>query len=793
MYFTILEKFQTKNPIYINREVNNRTELLEILSKNVIVSRPFSTDYNFICEEFKIDTIKKYIKNTGKEYITIIDLELKSKDELNKIIEIMRPFKNMLLQLKNFNYIDNYSCRLVLFSRGYIKSQIEKIKKYLCIYIRKFLPDIKIKSYRKNSFIFPCTKNIIFQNSVDTPLDIDVLSSFIPKHILYKFKPELKTHIFSVFNENGFIKERIENENKIIFSKKGKEYNWYFDNPFSLFEKNGNSSENFYNIIKKRIKLSKYKIYLDINSSLTRNPKNTYNFSKFNIINLKKSFLNKDKSFDDVNKKIEEFKNTENSVFSFSSCMGSGKSYVIQELCEQFKDKNILVLSPRVLLCKQLCRDLNFPIYSDVLDTNKLVCTFDSLYKVDIEKFDLIIIDEFVSFLEQVASGCNAGDLTFNMAKLNAIFTLSKYKIAVFDAFIVKNSLNVFNNKIIFEVKNVEKDNTPVILNRGIKNFFVNLERFVGKKISISCVSLKKMQELERRLSKSFTCALLDAELPTHIQEQILKDFNTGRINCLIYSPVISLGMNIMCNVDAHFHYDNGGTIAPAQSIQMIKRCRNAKIIFCYLGNHSRYNNDTYNDIINNLTQASKKYPIKLNFDKFGNLVLTDYARLYATIVHETNFWKSNFLESFKFLANINFSNILEITGKYTLPKIDDKLTKFEAERLVMKYGYRILDYALFGIKTNELNYFEVFYNLNERRYRELHNLAERIESEVDLKESEELDEIYERYKLYLEKKKANHEDYKIFGIIRKYIFSRGYEIDERFHGFYKYIKESKI
>lgn len=140
------------------------------------------------------------------------------------------------------------------------------------------------------------------------------------------------------------------------------------------------------------------------------------------------------------------------------SNLGTGKTTVIEEV---IKDKNlsVLVLSPRIKFAQSIAKRFDIDIYIEkpnrkngFIIGNRIVCSMESLYKIEKNDFDIIVFDECESNLSQLCSPTMTGKLRDNLEKFELLFQNAKNIIAC-DAFVLKRTVDLFitfNIKFIF-------------------------------------------------------------------------------------------------------------------------------------------------------------------------------------------------------------------------------------------------------------------------------------------------------------------------------------------------------
>lgn len=343
----------------------------------------------------------------------------------------------------------------------------------------------------------------------------------------------------------------------------------------------GNYDEHSVNNLWKSIKPSRsgYSIGTLIKWAKEDNP-NEYNKiqkppSKFSYFNQKYLFLSEDSLLLDNTQIIHDkymiplvFSN-ENAILMYSF-MGTGKSYQIQKyLSSSYNtDKTILSLSCRQIFAMQFSKELNLDCYLDLNKTEinyskKLMLSAESLYKLNEHKFDIVIIDEIESFLNQFNSEeTMKNHIKSNTHALQNILKNAKNIICA-DAFLSQRSIDLFQDldikyKIIYnankpsqrykkfikmnhrqsESKNkLFTDKMVLSMSEDLKN---------GQKIYCVSGSRQRADSIFNTLTKKHPDSkILIYTSDTGNHQDFKQDINQlWKVDCLIFSTCITVGLN---------------------------------------------------------------------------------------------------------------------------------------------------------------------------------------------------------------------------------------------------------
>ena len=417
----------------------------------------------------------------------------------------------------------------------------------------------------------------------------------------------------------------------------------------------------------------------------------------------------------DVKMCLDTFLQSNKNLY-IQSPMGSGKSNIIKEILKQ--DKRVLLITNRVSLSyefKNRFKEYNIKHYKDTTHAKKLIVQYDSLHKIDINEFDIFILDEFMSLLPHSQNNLSNKNL-FNLAKLFII--TNTRKIVVLDAFLnnidVKNSIRIINEYRVSKSVTEYKD----------KNALLEKMFNTQESITISCNSLMfakalylKFKELKRKVF------LLSSETPDNVKDVILKELKTKRLfDVFIFTPTITTGVDIL-HYKNHFHIDEGGSCDLISSLQMIGRNRHAENIFYYIKHKLEFKEtspDRLNEKLSKEIQAHKiSNPALVEMDyKSGNYKISLLAEFYNKILALRNKQNNNKRNSFHKMLLQQYSHI-EINSK----KVKENILKETLLKVKECKNNEIYEACITEI--NDIN----IQNNQKREFK----LRQKIEFELDI------------------------------------------------------------
>lgn len=416
---------------------------------------------------------------------------------------------------------------------------------------------------------------------------------------------------------------------------------------------------------------------------------------------------------EDIKHNVLNFLSYKNkAVLKINGIMGSGKSNVISYIKEN--TSKILFITMRQSLAIDIAKKYDIKNYLDYsVEDNifgvdeSIVVQIDSLYKINIDNYDLIIIDEFISlciytngFLQE------SFNYVKNIVKLQKL--LYSKKLVIIDAFLSNyEDTLLFENRKIFRLYNNYKDDTNVICYQN-KNTFIDViietAKTTDSVITISITNLTDMAAIKKILEDNgVSVIVITGNSNTHIKKDILKRVEDGTLpfKVFMYSPVITVGVSISGSVSHHFHFDLGNTVDTISSIQMLKRSRSVKAIHVFLRkNKEVYLNTNLQSIMSNLEYDMNKFLTNKNnivmYD-IENECLSNTGIFICKMMSIKNLFNSDYYNTFIRLLNIQFNNVTYIDYKST----SDKLTP--TKRSIRKYNKRKIS-IISNITLDELN-----------------------------------------------------------------------------------------
>lgn len=106
----------------------------------------------------------------------------------------------------------------------------------------------------------------------------------------------------------------------------------------------------------------------------------------------------------EVSKYINKYLNSDVTGLIVKSAYDTGKTTLVREIVNKYKDLRILFISYRITLTENIYGSfINFKKYYEEIDADHLICQVDSLLKIPNPDFDIVIMDESESCLNHLS------------------------------------------------------------------------------------------------------------------------------------------------------------------------------------------------------------------------------------------------------------------------------------------------------------------------------------------------------------------------------------------------------
>jgi len=348
----------------------------------------------------------------------------------------------------------------------------------------------------------------------------------------------------------------------------------------------------------------------------------------YDFIPLPKEEVEELENIDICKEKLKEWLTTNKSLFVLKSAWGTGKTYhIIKEAVLQHKEDRILFLTESNSLNRAITKQLNqylgesskdyFVSHTSdrLLSSNrKVVCSLQSIKKIQYNTFDLIIIDEFESICNALqAESTYKGTSPYQSYGIVIHLLKNCPKTIITDADISAERIRLFAKEletkpVIYKNKTTSFQNTKCLIHTDIDamNTKVHADILEGKKISYVCSTKKAAKKFlltiieykktilyaeqegiflyENGIYKTIEKSLFLTDIEYHIIE--------NKVDVFIYTPTIKTGISVnSVYFDKTYAVSSVYSIPYKEFLQMIMRVRITGEINMYIAeNLFRYN-----------------------------------------------------------------------------------------------------------------------------------------------------------------------------------------------------------
>jgi len=694
--------------------------------------------------------IKRRLKRELKDYLCksiqyiVLDIDdIFSKEDSEQIIEILKKEKYYFFILPSRSYGNGkYNLKGAVLVEG--ANNEESIKQFLLNinFLIKGLGKIDLSVTREATYQAPTLKNdfVIFNEG-----EIKKLPKIKKKEIKNENYEDILFESIKYLNGLGF--SVVEDKGDLLVFRHPNEktprgYFLFKNNPFILHHFNPSKSINFYKDISK---LNVVKDFINEKNEEKLDEK----LKKLSINTIKSKLKRKNTIF--INERyissemIEDF-----DILKIKSPMGTGKSNLIAKYLDFYtkNGKRCLFITNRRSLAEDISKKYNIHIYYDnYQDNGHLVTQFDSLWRYDVKKFDIVIIDEYISLLIHLLSNLTEKS-TLNKMKLYKILTNKNFKLILLDAFL-EIEPNFFKRRKIKYLFNEYKDNTELIQFTD-KNTIISKILGEKEKITVS-VSNKStgyiISELLKQNGKKVV--FLNGDTSEEEKNRIIETFSDeAKWDALIFTPTITVGISINCpNVKIHYHIDESQTIDVISSLQQLKRNRFAEKINFYIKEIKKFK-IIDKEILKNEYLYFLDESIYFLFDNYGNKVINDFGEFMFSIETFLNLLevdhKKSFLKLLEHQFDKNKIKIVEERTTLNLKAIKQQIKEKERQKVELLLN-RLKNNDLSYNEEQKVNYYEKFINFDSE--------DEKIQLlKIILKNEKNFDKIL-NHKLFLMKK----------------------------------------
>lgn len=620
----------------------------------------------------------------------VLDIDkIRSKEDQNKIIEYFSYYKCILGESKSCDNKINFNLKGILFidpidikDAKVAIANLNQDLKHLCDIDEAVCRIASLNApigknkivLNKDRYLYECKFEKIHQKIVDGYISIEKKKQKIDLDDISG--DTIESYCLNVFKQMQFspmkkLGDSIQFKHPSEVKSKGG-YFWFSTSPYTMHHYNSSKTINIYDAVRKTEQGKKLlNIGLDYDDALLNYNTNT------TVISTHEKYLKVDSKKEEA---IKKFLENKDGLFSIKSPMGTAKSTIIKKIIEEAHhiDMSIIIITNRISVATDFAKKYKMKIYNkDMYNIgDSIIVQFDSLWKYDIHKFDLVIMDEFISLM------CHSrnllGNSSLNIAKFFGAFNK---KLVIADAFLTgyENFLLDHKTSNVFLLDNEYRDKSTLFSYDNRNYFFQKLldyakrSKSLDSKITVSGTSLNFLRSTKALLEKhGFKCVLLTASTPSSTKELIYGLFEKDthdKWDVFLYSPSLTVGVSNLNNNLAHFHYDTSMSTDVISSIQMIKRSRKAKEIHMYVAERINYLKITYNSIrdeyLHNIGKNTEQNFL-FDVDDYGSQRLSNIGKKAIKIDTFKNILEFNHKKAMFWMMKYHFFNdVREISTKF--------------------------------------------------------------------------------------------------------------------------------
>lgn len=328
-------------------------------------------------------------------------------------------------------------------------------------------------------------------------------------------------------------------------------------------------------------------------------------------------------------------KDYNNAFIILSKSMGGGKTQFIKKFLKKMNINSILIISQRKSFTHFIVEELkefNITSYLDIKNNDyrnhdNICIQIESLWKIKDMEFDIVIIDECETVLNQFSSSTMT-HVRVNFEMLTRYMAHAKHTILA-DAFITQRTKNYV--RMMRDKRNGENNNIVLINNTKLflenrqaiqlhgKDFTDNIIEALksNKKIAIISTSKSELEVIEKSIKTNKDTKDLNIKYyDCFSKKDNLRDVNENwkDANAIMYTPVITTGLSYT-NQDVDTVFVNcENTCQSRDMMQMILRIRHLKDnkIYFALPNkniprNSEFINATFKDFNRSIKNKGKE------------------------------------------------------------------------------------------------------------------------------------------------------------------------------------------
>lgn len=689
---TAISPFGDKTFVFETLDFLSNREVFDVMVRNFILNVPLGKQSEPIRTFRRKTSLLEYYDDTVDYFVLDID-QVRSNAHKTQIIEYFKDYRVILGASKSYDGIENFNLKGVLFVEPIAISEA----KFAIAKIHADLSDICVVDecvVRMATLNAPIQKNQVFLNNEhgkfftfkqtldigDKNVDLDGLAFSELESIE---ADTIERLCLKVFQTMGFVAVKASDNGAISFrhhteTKTPGGFFWFPGSPYTMHHFNSTKSVSIFDTVRK-LPAAKELLRKDIDYAEVLQGFST----ESSVIEVNSQYLT---VTSEISGAIGTFLERKKGVFAIRSPMGTGKStiitHILEEAREQF-DMRVLIVTNRISVARDFGKKYGLKVYNEDKYSvgDSLICQFDSLWKYNVNHFDLVVMDEFISLMMHSRNNLNVNPL--NIVKFFGAF---QKKLVIADAFLTGYENFLLSNKTSnnFLLTNSYRDETT-LFNYTDMNFFVNsvVHHADKGRITVSATSLVFIHSLEMLLKKrGKRVVTLTAETPECTKSLIYGLFDLpehDKWDVLIFSPTLTVGVSNLNDVPRHFHYDSAMSTDVISSLQMIKRTRKASEIHFHVKERINYVKTKYSDLRDEYMGNIGKFAehnLLFEVDSYGETRLSETGKKALNIDVFKNILAYNHRKAFLWFLRWHFASEPVVVEKVFSGNVLDRYAK---------------------------------------------------------------------------------------------------------------------
>lgn len=681
---------------FVTKEVDTLEDCFNVLSTEWILSNAICIEKPVVFQRLKKNITKLRCPSPG---CIVVDIDnITSYDAMKNVIDYFKTAEFNIILGKSKNWDGSKKFNLKGFIECSFKNDWVNNRNFMAILNERLSKWCKIdgSASTDTSVQAPLFRNEVLLKKLDSTFKIDddyitLNTKYIKSKKENEFIQQVDTskliHLcYEIYSKKGF--KVIANRNDTlnwehyseVKSKGG--YFTYLHCPHIMHHHQKEKSFNIFNEIKQT---KEGQLFIKEQSAFAlkkqfEEHKTDYNFNLF--VN---------QPLFEINDKLKSFVSkflVEGDILKIKSAMGTGKSWVIDEVISQSKvnNKRVLLLSNRISVAMDYSEKYNIKTYllngEDCWKPGEdLIVQMDSLFKYDITQFDIVILDEFVSLMFQTIVSMKEDTRPFNAVKFHSI--LKTKQIVMADAFLSGYEDCFYDNKTIFYIANSYRDEVDITYYESHNTFVESMldelrNKDENETVTASIMSNNVINAIydicTREGFKVFKLTANTSEDAKKLIYKLFEEDYNDKWDLLLFSPTLTVGVSNMNNCTHHFHYDGSNSADVISSLQMLKRSRKMKSLHIFQKERvllEPTDAETLDDLFNqNIQSFFKGNPngITIEVDENANFRLSPTGKFMNKIQALYNRLENNHKLSFNVLLNDQFkfisNNIIKGKGR---------------------------------------------------------------------------------------------------------------------------------